>query len=191
MRTSLCIGVAVVLVALGAAGCERDMRDMYDQNRPHADGQAVRFDDGRDVRPAPDGAISRASGALAAASSANAKSSIAPNSARALLQRGKDRYGIYCTPCHSPVGDGDGMVVRRGFPKPESFHTDKMRALSDADIDASIVAGYGAMRPMSGRIDENDRKAIVSYVRALQLSQHTPIGDVPANEREALERSAQ
>ena len=189
MRTSL--RIVAVLVALGAAGCERDMRDMYDQNRPHADGHAVRFDDGRDVRAAPDGAISHASGALAAASSGTATSPVTPNGTRALLQRGKDRYGVYCTPCHSPVGDGDGMVVRRGFPKPGSFHTDKSRALSDADIDASIVAGFGAMRPMGGRIDESDRKAIISYVRALQLSQHAPIGDVPANDREALERSAQ
>jgi mono/diheme cytochrome c family protein len=175
--------------ALLLAGCERDMRDMYDQQKPHADGSASRFEDGRDARPPPRNTVAHASGVMTAASAGTLSPANASLSGREELDRGRERYDIYCTPCHSPVGDGDGIVVRRGFPRPESFHTDAQRALSDELIIAAMVDGKGAMRPMVGRIDADDRAAIVAYVRALQRSQHINARMLSPDERALLERS--
>jgi mono/diheme cytochrome c family protein len=176
-------------VALLLAGCERDMRDMYDQQKPHPDGSASRFEDGRDMRPPPSNAVANGSGVMAAASAGRMPTTTDQLSPRVELARGRERYDIYCAPCHSPVGDGDGMVVRRGFPRPQSFHIDDQRALSDEQIVAAIVDGKGSMRPMAGRIDADDRAAIVDYVRALQHSQHIDAQTLSADERVLLERS--
>ncbi len=179
------IGTALFL-SLALSACERDMRDMYDQAKPHPDALTTRFDDGRDARPQPEGTVSHASGVIASASSGRVADSATPLTPRGVLERGRDRYDIFCAPCHSPLGDGDGMVVRRGFPKPKSFHN---ITLSDHDIERAIVDGSGAMQPMGGRIDSDDRRAIAAYIRALQLSQRARVDAVPANERSALERS--
>jgi mono/diheme cytochrome c family protein len=180
----------VLIVAIGLAACERDMRDMYDQSRPHPDGSATRFDDGRDARLEPKDAVARAFGVMAADSSGRSRAQNSAISNRQMLERGRNRYDIYCAPCHSPVGDGDGMVVRRGFPRPESFHIEKFRTMSDAEFDSAITDGAGVMKPMGGRIDESDRQAIIAYIRALQLSQQATLDDVPAEQRAVLDRSA-
>jgi mono/diheme cytochrome c family protein len=104
----------------------------------------------------------------------------------ATLQRGRERFDIYCSPCHSKAGDGDGMVVRRGFPAPPSYHTDRLRNAPDAHFFSVITNGYGAMYSYADRITADDRWAIVAYIRALQLSQHATIDDVPAERRGAL-----
>ena len=88
-----------------------------------------------------------------------------------LLARGQQRFDIYCAPCHSRAGDGDGMIARRGFPHPPSFHTDALRNAPDSHFHDVITNGYGAMYPYADRIDPHDRWAIVAYIRALQLSQ--------------------
>jgi mono/diheme cytochrome c family protein len=105
----------------------------------------------------------------------------------ATLRRGRERFDIYCSPCHSQAGDGDGMVVRRGFPAPPSYHTDRLRRAPDAHFFSVITEGYGAMYSYADRIAPEDRWAIVAYIRALQLSQHARIDDVPAERRAALE----
>jgi mono/diheme cytochrome c family protein len=175
--------------ALLLAGCERDMRDMYDQKKPHPDGNASRFDDGRDARPPPRDTVANGSGVMTTASAGRMATTTEQHSPRAQLTRGRERYDIYCAPCHSPVGDGDGIVVRRGFPRPKSFHADDQRALSDEQIVAAIVDGKGSMRPMAGRIDVEDRAAIVGYLRVLQRSQHADAQTLSADERALLERS--
>ncbi len=181
--------LVLLFAALALGACERDMRDMYDQAKPHPDAPAPRFGDGRDPRPAPPDSVARTSGVLAASSSARSERSIASLTPRERLERGRERYDIYCAPCHSITGDGDGMVVRRGFPRPPSFHTDAQRALSDARIEAAIVDGVGVMRPMAGRIDADDRSSIVAYIRALQRSQHTDADSLDAASRALLDRS--
>lgn len=98
---------------------------------------------------------------------------------RALLERGRERYGIHCAPCHSPVGDGQGMIVQRGYPAPPSYHTPRLRAVSDRHIYQVISHGYGIMFAYAARIAPRDRWAIVAYVRALQLSQHAPAEWLP------------
>lgn len=181
------VALLAALFALG--GCERDMRDMYDQAKTHPDGSAPRFADGRDPRPAPADTVTHARGVLASSSSGQRSETTMQLSPRQRLDRGRERYDIYCAPCHSPTGDGDGMVVRRGFPRPQSFHTDAQRALADARIDAAIVDGVGAMRPMGERVSADDRTAIIAYIRALQRSQHADAGTLDAASRALLERT--
>jgi mono/diheme cytochrome c family protein len=105
----------------------------------------------------------------------------------ATLERGRERFDIYCSPCHSRAGDGDGMVVRRGFPSPPSYHTARLRNAPDAHFYSVITNGYGAMYSYADRVDARDRWAIVAYIRALQLSQNARVADVPEPERSRLE----
>ena len=102
------------------------------------------------------------------------------------LRRGRDRFDIFCAPCHSVTGDGDGIVVRRGFPQPLSLHTAKLRAASDAHLFDVISYGYGVMYPFEDRISVPDRWAIVTYIRALQLSQNARLDDLSVAERNAI-----
>jgi hypothetical protein len=105
---------------------------------------------------------------------------------RAVLDRGRDRYNIFCTPCHGWAGDGDGMIVQRGFQQPPSYHSDRLRQAPDGHFFSVITNGIGAMYPYGYRILPRDRWAIVAYIRALQLSRHASIDDVPADERSKL-----
>jgi mono/diheme cytochrome c family protein len=103
-----------------------------------------------------------------------------------LLQRGEQRYRIYCSPCHGQVGRGDGMVVRRGYRPPPSFHIDRLRAQPAGYFFDVITAGFGAMPDYAAQVSVPDRWAIVAYVRALQLSQNATVADVPAQRRGEL-----
>ncbi len=111
----------------------------------------------------------------------------APPLTLALIERGQDRYRIYCTPCHSELGDGRGMIVQRGFPPPPSYHIDRLRAAPVQHFYDVITHGYGAMYPFADRVRPEDRWAIAAYIRALQWSQNASVDDVPASARGALE----
>jgi len=102
------------------------------------------------------------------------------------LRRGRNRFDIFCAPCHSVTGDGDGIVVRRGFPKPMSLHTAQLREASDVRLFDAITYGYGVMYPFEDRITAADRWAIVAYIRALQLSQNARFDELSSAERNAL-----
>jgi mono/diheme cytochrome c family protein len=104
-----------------------------------------------------------------------------------LLARGQERYNIYCSPCHSHLGDGRGMIVLRGFPAPPSFHDQRLLDAPSGHFFNVISNGYGAMYSYASRIPTDDRWAIVAYIRALQLSQHATIDDVPNPNRPQLE----
>jgi mono/diheme cytochrome c family protein len=103
-----------------------------------------------------------------------------------LLARGRQRFNIYCAPCHSRAGDGDGMIARRGFPHPPSYHTAALRNAPDSHFYKEISDGYGVMYPYADRISPHDRWAIVAYIRALQLSQHAPRSDLSAADLQEL-----
>lgn len=105
---------------------------------------------------------------------------------QAVLLRGQDRYNVFCAPCHGRTGDGNGMIVQRGFPRAASFHSDRMRSAAPGYLFQVTTYGFGAMPPYSTQIPERDRWAIVAYIRALQLSQHATLDDVPPDQRPKL-----
>ena len=104
----------------------------------------------------------------------------------ATLARGQERFNIYCSPCHGRTGQGDGMVVRRGYRRPPTYHQDRLRAAAVGHFFDVITNGFGAMPDYAAQIAAEDRWSIVAYVRALQLSEHATMADVPAADREKL-----
>jgi hypothetical protein len=104
----------------------------------------------------------------------------------ALLRRGHDRYDIYCAPCHSRVGDGNGMIVQRGFPHPPSLLSERLRAAPVQHFYDVITRGYGAMFPYRARVAPADRWAITAYIRALQASDNARLAEVPAEQQRLL-----
>jgi cytochrome c5 len=103
-----------------------------------------------------------------------------------VLDRGQDRYNAFCTPCHDRVGTGQGMVVRRGYRRPPSFHIDRLRQAPVGYLFDVITNGFGAMPDYASQIPPQDRWAIIAYLRALQLSQQASLTDVPPQERDRL-----
>lgn len=204
MSARLAALFALVLLCMGLAGCERAMHDMYQQPKDKPLSPSTLFDNGNSARVPPPGSQPMASGAAADTSSGRRGSVQpvpAPGPAlplddqgrplpqgdvgatryanplpvsMALLQRGQQRFDIYCAPCHGRSGTGDGMIVRRGFPAPPSYHTERLRHAPDSHFYQVISNGYGVMYPYADRIAPADRWAIVAYIRALQLSQHAP-----------------
>lgn len=106
-----------------------------------------------------------------------------------VMARGRGRYEIFCTPCHSRLGDGRGMAVRRGIAPPPSFHIDRLRDIEEGYLFDVISNGFGRMYGYGAQIAVRDRWAIVAYLRALQLSQHVRPADLPEAARQELQRS--
>lgn len=109
---------------------------------------------------------------------------------RALLERGQDRFNVYCAPCHGRTGDGNGTIVQRGFKQPTSYHTDRLRAQPVGYVYDVITNGFGVMQDYSAQVAPRDRWAVAAYVRALQFSRNAGVGDVPADARGTLESGA-
>ena len=109
---------------------------------------------------------------------------------KAVIDRGEQRYNIYCGQCHGRTGDGNGMIPSRGYRRPPSFHTETLRTAKTGHFFDVMTNGFGAMPPYATMIPPRDRWAIVAYIRALQLSQHAPLADVPAEERAKLDQPA-
>jgi mono/diheme cytochrome c family protein len=104
----------------------------------------------------------------------------------ALLARGRERFTIYCAVCHGDDGFGRGIIVRRGFPPPPSYHEERLRREPIGHFFEVITQGYGVMYAYADRVSPADRWAIIAYIRALQRSQHATLADVPAAHRTAL-----
>lgn len=102
------------------------------------------------------------------------------------IERGRQRYNIYCTPCHDYTGNGHGMIVQRGFPPPPSFHIQRLREAPAGHFFEVITNGYGAMYSYAARVEPADRWRIAAYIRALQLSEHATIADVPEADKQKL-----
>ena len=113
-----------------------------------------------------------------------------PPVTEALLERGRQRFDIYCAPCHGRTGEGNGMVVQRGFRKPPSYHEDRLRNAPVGYFFDVMTHGFGAMQDYSAQVPVADRWAIAAYIRALQLSQRATTDDVPADHRADLDRPA-
>jgi mono/diheme cytochrome c family protein len=181
----LCAGVA----GTAGIGCRRDMQDQpkYKDLR----GSAF-FADHRSARPVVEGTVARGS-RYADAAFLTGKENGQPVATlpmpltRELLERGRDRYRIYCTPCHGLTGDGRGIVVQRGYRQPPSFNIDRLRAAPVGYFYDVQTNGFGAMMDYSAQIPTADRWAIAAYLRALQLSQGATVADVPPEERKTLD----
>jgi mono/diheme cytochrome c family protein len=203
-----------MLLALFLTGCAKVMQDMYDQAKYEPLESSSLFANSLSSRTPIGGTVAQSFGTFADTSSGRIGASmlIGIGNPRAmlpteannltlaqtpiaitskLLQRGKERYNIYCSPCHSRLGDGDGMVVRRGFPRPPSYHTDELRQAPLSHFYRVITQGYGVMYSYADRITPHDRWAIAAYIRALQLSQHARLADLPASVRFKLESKRQ
>jgi cytochrome c553 len=106
----------------------------------------------------------------------------------ALMERGQERYNIYCAPCHARTGNGFGIVVQRGFRRPVSFHDPRLRAAAPGYFFDAMTRGFGAMSDYATQLSPQDRWAIAAYIRALQFSQHATLADLPPVQREQLRK---
>ena len=194
MTSPLCSLNALVpaiaaLVVLGSLGCNQMMND-EPRYKPLAASDF--FNDGQAARPAVVGAIPHGHLRLDQAfytgrlNGAPVETFPIPVT-RNVLVRGQERFDIFCAPCHGRVGNGDGMVVERGFRPPPSYHIDRLREAPIGYFFDVMTHGLGAMTSYASRVPPMDRWAIAAYIRALQLSQLAPIADVPDDERRRLE----
>jgi mono/diheme cytochrome c family protein len=167
---------ALVAISLSVAACEQNM-DVQPRYSEYSRAPLFR---GGVLRNPPTGAVARDDLAH------EAESRTKPVLSAELFDRGHQRFDIFCAPCHGTGGDGDGVIVQRGMPHPTSYHVDRLRDADDQHFFDVITNGYGAMYSYASRVPPRDRWAIVAYIRALQLSRHASIDDVPPAVRENL-----
>ena len=174
-------------------GCRQDMHDQPSY-KPYA--QSSFWPDQRSARPAIDGAVAR--GKLKTdtrlwkgrAADGTFITEIPMPVTKALLMRGQQRFNIYCTPCHGRTGEGEGMIVQRGFKHPPTYHSDRLRQQPPGYIFDVISNGFGSMVSYASRIPMEDRWAITAYVKVLQFSQNATTADVPEADRGRIEAQA-
>lgn len=177
---------SVLLALFGTAACRQDMQDQpkYIPLRP-----TNFFTDGRSERPLIEGTVARGhldeDTLFYTGKGPDGKfvDTFPFPVTKDVILRGQQRFDIYCSPCHDHTGNGDGMVVRRGFRHPPSYHIERLQKIPNGYIFDVMTNGFGAMPSYALQIQPADRWAIVSYVRALQLSEAATINDVPANLR--------
>jgi len=171
-------------------GCRQDL---YDQPRKKPYAASDFFDDGRSARPPVPGTVAR--GQLnddphlhTGRVNGQLVTTFPFPVDRAVLERGRSRYNIYCAPCHDRVGNGNGMIVLRGYRQPPSLHIDRLRQAPVGHYFDVMTNGLGAMPDYAAQIDAHDRWAVVAYIRALQLSQRATTAEVPPAEMRRLEQ---
>lgn len=187
-RRTLPAAAIVLMAAVG--GCRQDM---HDQPRYEPLEASDFFADGRASRPPVEGTVAR--GQLrdddhlyyGKVEGAFVRSFPFPISTD-VMRRGRERFDIYCSPCHDRLGTGRGMVVRRGLAEAATFHQDRLRKVEEGYLFDVVTNGFGRMSGYAAQIPVRDRWAIVAYVRALQLSQSASIDDVPEPWRSKLEQ---
>ena len=186
-RASLAAAWLFCLCGVGLLGCGYSLRqDMANQPRENPLSPSSFFADGRSESPLPENTVARgelANDALLIPKDSNA---FPLPLTMELLQRGQERYGIFCQPCHGIEGDGQGMVAMRGMKHPPSFHQDRLRAEPNGYIYDVVTNGFGAMYGYSAQIPPRDRWAVIAYLRALQLSRNAPAKELPADLRKKL-----
>lgn len=187
-RAGLLIGCLLI------SGCERGLHEMYDQAKYKPLAPSGLFADDNSSRPQVDDTVVYSSGALAGSSSGRQgrlddADGNPPAPSLTQLRRGRERFDIYCAPCHGALGDGRGFIVQRGFPAPPSFDLERLRQAPNRHLFEVITRGYGVMYPYADRVSIGDRWAIVSYIRALQLSRRAPVSLLDATDRMKLEQA--
>lgn len=174
-----------LFATLALAGCRQDM---HDQPRFKPLARNDFFADLRAARPQVEGTVARGQWHeetyFDTGKVGNQPGDAVPFPVtQEVLARGQERFNIFCSPCHSRLGDGNGMIVQRGFRPPPSFHTDRLRKAPLGYFYGVISDGFGAMPEYASQIPPRDRWDIVAYIRALQLSQHASAADVPTGQK--------
>ncbi|MEP7272023.1 MAG: cytochrome c [Acidobacteriota bacterium] len=198
----LASAIFVISLVLSVSACRQDMHDQpklktYREgaNRSPVDGTVARGalkDDGLvPKKTAAPAAPAAPATATAAAPAGTASAKVADDFPFAItaevLSRGQNRFNVYCAPCHSVLGDGNGMIVQRGFRRPPSYNEDRLRNSPASHFFDVMTNGFGAMASYNDKLSPEDRWKVAAYIRALQLSQRATVDDVPASERAKLE----
>jgi hypothetical protein len=186
-RTLACLCAAAGLFLL--SGCEYLRQDMADQPKNKALSPSDFFADGRSERPLIENTVAR--GSLANDEFALPKDSnnFPLPVTLETLQRGEERYKIFCAPCHGLQGDGNGMIASRGMKHPPSYHIDRLRNSPTGYYYDVITNGFGVMYSYNAQVPPRDRWAIIAYIRALQLSRNAHAADLPADLREKVDQA--
>jgi cytochrome c553 len=183
--------IAAVLALVVLVGCRLDM---HVQPRYEPLRESRFFADGRASRHPPEGTVARGqlwddellyTGMVDGEPSREFPFPVT----RAVLERGRQSYDIFCAPCHDRTGSGDGMIVQRGYRRPPSLHIDRLHEAPPGYHFDVMTHGFGAMPQYRSQISAPDRWSIAAYIRALQLSQRATLDDVPADARDGLERA--
>ena len=188
-RYARVLPAALMLVALGAC-----RQEMYDQPKYKTLGESSFYADRRASRPLPEGTVARgwlrSDPKLFEGKDGRMQATALPMPlTRELVLRGRERFNIFCAPCHDRTGGGHGMVVRRGYQPPPSLHVERLRDAPVGHFFDVMTNGLGAMPDYASQVPVEDRWAIAAYVKALQLSQYAPVSDVPPEKRAGLAES--
>jgi mono/diheme cytochrome c family protein len=175
--------------ALMFAGCRQDM---HDQPKYVPLRETSFFADARSARPLVEGTVARGhlrdDELLYAGKVNGTDAAVFPFRVdEKVMSRGRERFDVFCSPCHGRTGQGDGMVVLRGYRRPPSMHQDRLRSAPVGHFFDVITNGFGAMPEYASQVRADDRWAIIAYIRALQLSGHATLADVPASERDRIQ----
>ena len=182
----------LLLPAALATGCHQDM---YDQAKKEPLEASEFFRDGRVARPLVPGTIARGqletdAPMFTGRENGQFVADLPLPVNEQLVKHGQTQFNIYCTPCHGSIGDGEGIIVTRGFKRPPSYHIERLRGAPVGHYFDVITNGFGAMPAFKNRIAPEDRWAITAYVRALQLSQFAPASDLTEAELNSLNNPA-
>jgi mono/diheme cytochrome c family protein len=178
--------LALCLVALSlTAGCRQNM---HNQNKLEPLEASSFFTDGQGSRPLPAGTVPR--GALGEKIAPYTGLTLTPPAVQgppqvtmALLQRGRNRYNVFCSPCHDRIGTGRGMIVRRGYKQPPSFHDARLRGVPADYFVQVMTEGFGVMPAYAEEVELKDRWAIAAYIRALQVHESGRLAQIPSEAR--------
>jgi mono/diheme cytochrome c family protein len=162
---------ALLLAILVLAGC--DDQSMRQQNRYNTYAPSKFWANGSEAQPLPQGVIAQAD----AERTRQVKNP--PPVDNSVMLAGRENFEVFCSPCHGLAGDGDGMIVQRGFPAPPSYHIDRLRTAPAQHFFDVITDGYGVMYSYAARVSPHDRWAIIAYIRALQDSRDAQVADMP------------
>jgi mono/diheme cytochrome c family protein len=179
----------LLAVALTSTACQQQMAD---QPRYEPLRRSSFFDNGSSARPPVPGTVARghldANAAFYTGKSGDTLVARLPFPlTREVLQRGQERFNVFCAPCHDRTGSGNGMIVQRGFRHPPSYHIDRLRQAPIGHFFDVMTHGFGSMPDYGDQVPPRDRWAIAAYIRALQLSRDATLADVPPAERPRLE----
>lgn len=181
----------VGLLAVGVVGCNTDM---WQQPKTKTMSESTFYPDGQTARPLLKGTIAREhlredTAFFSGMKDGKLITEFPIPVTKKLLDRGQERFNIYCSPCHGQIGDGNGMISQRGFAlrrPPGNYHTERLRKMPIGHFYDVITNGYGTMYSYASRIEPQDRWAVVAYIRALQLSQYAEPKDADPAELQKL-----